>query len=96
MSFPINDGGPAFPAQLAFSPDGAAHIASEYYASGEGMSLRDWFAGQALAGWCAASPLVRKEPLNMTVGHAESIATGCYRYADAMLKARNQKGSASK
>lgn len=47
----INDGGPAFPQSdlsnygigPGTSPDGARY---EIY----GMSLRDWFAGQALAG----------------------------------------------
>lgn len=94
MSFPINDGGPAFP--HATEGEYSDPQTCTHWHPYLGMSLRDWFAGQALAGWCAASPLVRKEPLNMTVGHAESIATGCYRYADAMLEARNQKGSASK
>lgn len=78
MSDSINNGGPAFPVTLDHRGCVGAY----------GMSLRDWFAGQALAGWCAASPTVRKEPLNMTAEHAESIATGCYRYADAMLEAR--------
>lgn len=49
----------------------------------EGMSLRDWFAGQAL---------------NMIVGmmddntplHPESIARASYAIADAMLKAREE------
>jgi len=86
MSKPINDGGPAFPQAGRTLPNGT------YEWPVEGMSLRDWLAGQALAGWCSASPTVRKEPLNMTEGHAESIATGCYRYADAMLEARNRKG----
>lgn len=78
MSTQIDDGGTAFPAQDWQAKDNHH----------PGMTLRDWFAGQALSGWCAASPFVRKEPLNMTEAHAESIATGCYRYADAMLKAR--------
>jgi len=39
----INDGGPAFP-NLGYNAD------KNY----NGMSLRDWFAGQALAGMLAA------------------------------------------
>ena len=63
-----NDGGPAFPSDRF----------------GElGMSLRDYFAGQALAGQLA-EPDSGKEP--------EYIANWCYRYADAML-AERQKGS---
>lgn len=38
-----NDGGPAFPLN---SPSGTP----EYMPARDGMSLRDWFAGQALAG----------------------------------------------
>lgn len=39
-----NDGGPAFPVQ-----------GSPKYGDRNGMSLRDWFAGQALAGILAAA-----------------------------------------
>lgn len=39
----INDGGPAFP------------ITEQGLQGYNGMSLRDWFAGQALAGLAAAS-----------------------------------------
>lgn len=71
----IDNGGPAFPAHLAYSPEGGAHIASEYFADSEGMSLRDWFAGQALAG-------------RMTHMADQPLAEYCYRIADAMLAAR--------
>lgn len=40
-----NDGGPAFPSVGLDTPDGIAF---------EGMSLRDWFAGQALSGLLAS------------------------------------------
>lgn len=77
-----DDGGPAFP------------VPNEYYPNGQiqygfnGMSLRDWFAGQALAGLCASHGVLRvagtKEPLiNMT--------TAAYLYADAMIEARKEK-----
>ena len=39
-----NDGGPAFPIQIV------DNISND---NKPGMSLRDWFAGQALAGLCA-------------------------------------------
>ena len=40
----INDGGPAFPSWLPTKAcEGSAGLV-------EGMSLRDWFAGQALTG----------------------------------------------
>ena len=42
----------------------------------EPISLRDYFAGQALAN------------LATRAGHGPSIADVCYQYADAMLAAR--------
>jgi hypothetical protein len=63
----INDGGPAFPF------DG-------YGERVPGMTLRDWFAGQALAGMLA-------NPDSWT-GDRGVMA---YRYADAMLRAREVK-----
>ena len=45
-----------------------------------GMTLRDWFAGKALAGMLAAGP-------NATSG-SEIYAIASYALADAMLKAR--------
>ena len=50
----------------------------------QGMSLRDWFAGQALAGMCA-DPTLAGEP--------DKWATQSYRLADAMIAAR--KGGAA-
>lgn len=49
----------------------------------EGMSLRDWFAGQALAGFCAAIPFERREDLFW-----QSEAFDAYDAADAMLWVR--------
>jgi len=43
-----------------------------------GMSLRDWFAGQALA----------QDPGGE--GREEKIAASCYRFADAMLREREK------
>ena len=45
-----------------------------------GMTLRDWFAGQALAGRLASGP---------STTHEQIVAEVAYQYADAMLKARN-------
>ena len=63
-----SNGGPAFPR-------------TDVFGSGEqdGMSLRDYFAGQALAGICADSNL------DMT---KDNIAEWSYRMADAMIEAR--------
>ena len=65
----INDGGPAFPLQS---------IGPEFAPGYAGMTLRDWFAGQALVGLS-----VRRE------GKCDADdAENAYRLADAMLKAR--------
>lgn len=48
-----------------------------YYTSP--MSMRDYFAGQALAGFCAATG---------TDTHDSILARRCYEVADKMLKAR--------
>jgi hypothetical protein len=66
-----NDGGPAFP--LAGNGDDRA--------TGQGMSLLDWFAGQALA----AGPSCQE-----IQGYRErrDVAEGCYLLAAAMMQAR--------
>jgi hypothetical protein len=74
MSTPINDGGPAFPA-----PAYAANITDT------GMSLRDYFAGQALAGM-----LINYTTQKFGVGE-QTCAKGAYEFADAMLAAREGK-----
>ena len=66
----INDGGPAFP-----------RAGSDYVKAQEGMSLRDWFAGQVLQG------LASNE--ERWVSANEVIAKACYEAADAMLQARS-------
>ena len=54
----------------------------------EGMTLRDWFAGQALVG-------VAQEYLHRNGFHGdtlfENLATHSYRIADAMLAARKDR-----
>jgi len=65
-----NDGGPAFPLPLG----------SQTTQGNEGMSLRDYFAGQALAGMCA----------NEIDGcrSFQECAEYAYKHADAMIVAR--------
>jgi len=81
MTTPINDGGPAFPT----SPSGDSmqfedgRISHQYPAM-SGMSLRDWFAGQALASRGMYSANVREN----------EVAAECYQIADAMLAAREK------
>lgn len=65
----------AFPRQVELFPDGSARSFGEY-----GMTLRDWFAGQALASYSDWSTLSKQ----YYVVEAKSI----YEMADAMLEAR--------
>lgn len=66
----IENGGPAFP---------SVPVSSETPEKYSGMSLRDWFAGQALAGYVAA------QSDDLEPGYYATIA---YEIADAMLLAR--------
>ena len=50
-----------------------------------GMTLRDWFAGQALAG------ILSNPDLYYTDEEAESLAVRTYAIADTMLKERDKK-----
>ena len=70
----IDDGGPAFPNN------------DQHGCAFAGMTLRDWFAGQALAG------LIANEGM---FNDARKMKDGerCYKQADAMLAAR--KGGAN-
>lgn len=77
-----NDGGPAFP-----HPEFVIDVtledgrrAARVYDANPGMSLRDWFAGQALAG-LLANP-------NYGAPTPKQDASQAYQSADAMLKAR--------
>jgi hypothetical protein len=63
---------PAFPYPLTVGPDGKVEMST-------GMSLRDWFAGKALEGLLAGRGATHSY---------EGRACDAYKYADAMLKAR--------
>lgn len=86
------DGGPAFPSIRAMerARDGSMTITEKE----PGMSLRDWFAGQALAGFLAtmANPkavdAVYDEAAQMGRSFNQQLATDAYARADAMLAAR--------
>lgn len=87
MSTPINDGGPAFPRV-------GEGVGNPHY-DAPGMSLRDYFAGQALAGMCARD-LTGNSLGNNHINNAQvrgeggvRFAGAAYELADAMLRARN-------
>lgn len=76
-----NNGGPAFP--LFVQEEGCMPSVSE------GMSLRDWFAGQALAGLTVTGfSAAYLADLKEGETRAEWISRQVYDLADAMLKAR--------
>ena len=86
----LKDGGPAFP------------VPSED--SGPGMSLRDWFAGQAIAGFACPDESTAVETMPLTAAGAVAEANArirrareacreaaefAYMVADALLQARS-------
>jgi hypothetical protein len=76
------DGGAAFPI-----PDQRDTVTGEGLVQGErGLTIRDWFAGQALAGM-AGHWVETPRPVD-----CDDYAKRAYRFADAMLKARAQQG----
>ena len=81
------DGGPAFPRPMSVDSDTATIVASQ-----QGMSLRDWFAGQALAGLLAADTA---GSVSSDMGEVTARYAGvAYRLANAMLEARGGEESA--
>jgi len=73
------DGGPAF-ASDAYHTVTDSEGNPAYLQRSDGMTLRDYFAGQALAGM-----LANLDNVSMTFSQFGSCA---YKYADAMLAAR--------
>jgi hypothetical protein len=72
MSAPSKHGGPAFPVAFRWN---AKQVILE-----DGISVRDYFAGQALAGMCA----------NGVPASASDQAKWAYECAEAMLAARKE------
>ena len=88
------DGGPAFPQHLAFNPNNEAVTAGMYFAEGPGMSLRDWFAGQALANLVQHKDHIEATCSRPANGSFDEVtARLAYDLADAMLAARKKGGT---
>lgn len=68
-----SDGGPGFPMEIA---------------GWEGMSLRDYFAGQALIGLLSNPGKIADPAGNILQRNPPTMAGMAYEIADAMLKAR--------
>ncbi len=73
-----NDGGPAFPSGKSENPG-----FENSHPLHEGMTLLDWFAGQALAGICASGP--------GTQWTNERLAADAYGLAEAMIAERQRR-----
>lgn len=60
-----------------------------------GMSLRDWFAGQAMAGMLGGGPeyhlAIKEMAKELGVNEGQVAASAAYEYADAMLRAREAR-----
>lgn len=88
-SMKIDQGGPAFPeiGNIGHNSD---------WQNESGMSLRDWFAGKALAGFAANNAVFAANNQNgwdLVNASARDVADRAYWLADAMIAAR--KGGAA-
>ena len=85
------DGGPAYPV----TSEDIARTCGLSYEQSAGMSIRDWFAGQALAGMCAGLTGFSDDPTAKAAGiitnRPRDLSEIAYTYADAMLAARERK-----
>lgn len=89
----MKDGGPAFP-QALIQNDAGVNVPAAYAPDASGMSLRDYFAGQALAGLLAnpkryeyIASKVESGELTQEAASAKN-AHKAYRVADAMIAER--------
>lgn len=91
----INDGGLAFPGirlqQVGYMSDHTGDPSDDEPTYADvphpGMTLRDWFAGQALSGMLAHSTRYRPRDGAPANWH-EAIAQEAYEIADAMIASR--------
>lgn len=92
------NGGPAFPRPASVDPSsGTLQDGDCVVDAHDGMSLRDWFAGQVISALLAGDTNIipygceGKSSKEYTQGDfTRHFANLSYDYADAMLKARNQ------
>jgi hypothetical protein len=70
-----------------------AELGAEVWPASKGMSLRDWFAGQALAALISKAPFFDRDsehghPIVDMLQFKADMAVSAYGYADALLSAR--------
>ena len=82
-----NDGGSAFPIRNVLDDNG---LVIDWAQSG--MTLRDWFAGQALIGLMAGWESVKLDS-GRESGKPSDLASFAFQTADAMLTERNKEES---
>jgi hypothetical protein len=92
MSTQKDDGGPAFPRGTKLETPTCSGIEERRRVNAlneqtDGMTLRDWFAGQALSG-IMAHPVQHPDDAS-----ASGVASLCYDLADAMIAARKEGGA---
>jgi hypothetical protein len=91
-----NDGGPAFPVECSYTGDGKIVGLQTSAAGGweTGMSLRDFFAAQAMSEFIRLLYMIPDRFENDT--HTASVAAHkAYAMADAMIAARPPQESAT-
>lgn len=85
-----NDGGAAFPLGTSSNSE-AEHMMA---VGTGGMSLRDWFAGQAVSGMASSPDMwaaIAKTAKSLGISESSCIAASAYDIADSMLSAREVK-----
>lgn len=95
MNLTLNDGGPAFPRPLSLHKPSelrSKELGDWFSEPQSGMSLRDYFAGQALAGWLSSFGPEHKHPV-LWPDAGQGVAQLSYMLADAMLAARARSSS---
>lgn len=94
MSDKINDGGPVFPHIHTdlYDDDGRDLPGPQVHTTRPGLSLRDWFAGQALSGLLSSDHgAASAAKLLLDTGTYTSLANCAFNIADAMLAAREAR-----
>jgi len=89
----VDDGGPAFPVFIvvsAPSDDNSVGESVDFTGLPRGLTVRDWFAGHALAGVLASQTTIEDAAKTALPGETGAMwaARASYNLADAMLAER--------